>query len=279
MAENQKPKAEEAEQEQKDNATTTPSELVIRRHGKDLKIPYDRALKLVEQGLELDSVREKLEEERRSLAGDSQGYAEYQRLQALLQANPQMYEAVKLAMRDPNRVLNPPKSRDIDDDDDASIDTPKVASKPTMDPQAAVLKQKVTELEARLAQRDAKDAERDLMREVDEQLGDYSWLTGKQQAAARRSALNAIVNSSGRMTPTEAVATAASEIKELLEDKLTSKVKTHERRQELGTVPPDLGIPGLTPETKFTEADLKSGKVLSMATKALNSLSKRALGD
>lgn len=243
-----------------------PTELVLKRHGKELKVPVEKAVELAQKGLDYDKRMEDLNRQRAALGSDTEQYQNFQTLKQRLAENPKLAKAVQLALEDPDAVLSPTPRNGAQDDGLGLDDEPATSSRKTErrpPPELAELRNELTKVQATQQQMAARDADIALNARLDVELSAYPELQSRPRAlaAAKREAIRAVREQG--LAVEHAASQAAADIRELLEDSGRERV-TEARRPVAPVAGPAPGIPA-TFEAPKVDRHLKPGKLGQIA--------------
>jgi hypothetical protein len=180
-------------------AVTPPVELTLKRHGREIKVPTDKAVELAQKGFDYEVRAAELAQKEAVLKGDQVAYSEYQQLKTSIENNPKLKQAFLLAMQNPDQVIGAINHGSVASDDD-SVDVPNTQK------QANELVEQKNELETTLRS----------------ELTQYPWLVSGDgqlnragQAAFKAAVLSMAHSPEG---PSAAAAFAANEQREVIEE-------------------------------------------------------------
>lgn len=223
-----------------EQTAATPSELNLKRHGKEHKVPLDKAVDLAQKGLDYEMRLTELRQREEGLKADQRAYDEYKRLRDYLSANPAAKQAVAFAIENPDRVVEITKKRterrevDLDDDDDEPT--------PREDPRVGQLEAELASLKERLNTRDKSEAKSRVEKSIRAELESYPWLSKAERELAFKQ-----VSLQMAQTPDESLsavaAMVASDFKDAWEEKSKANLERQKRTNEFRTERPSRGLP------------------------------------
>lgn len=196
---------------------TPPVELTLKRHGKEIKVPTEKAVELAQKGLDYEVRTAELAQKEATLKGDAAAYGEYQQLKSSIERDPKLKQAFLLAMQNPDAVLSASKnqaSADGEGDEHAQS-----TQKPSGDPALAA---EFAELKSKFEKRELVEQKNQLENVLQSELSQYPWLTSPDGSlnragkAAFKTAVLSMAHSGD--APTAAAAVAANEQREVLEE-------------------------------------------------------------
>jgi hypothetical protein len=198
-------------------AVTPPVELTLKRHGREIKVPTDKAVELAQKGFDYEVRAAELAQKEAVLKGDQVAYSEYQQLKTSIENNPKLKQAFLLAMQNPDQVIGAINHGSVASDDD-SVDVPntqKQANDPAIVAELAALKSKIE-------RRELVEQKNELETTLRSELTQYPWLVSGDgqlnragQAAFKAAVLSMAHSPEG---PSAAAAFAANEQREVIEE-------------------------------------------------------------
>lgn len=236
-----------------------PTELTLKRHGKEHRVPVDKAVDLAQKGLDYESRLTELKAREESLKGDERSYNEYKRLRDYLGSNPAAKQAVAFAIENPDKVVKLTSARAESADDEVEDDEPAPRGK---DPRVEQLEAELASVKERLNTRDKSEAQARVETGIKRELESYPWLTERQKNLAfKQVALTMAQNPTESVTAVAAL--VASEFKDAWEEKAKADLTRQERNNQFRTERPSRGLPPTVGKPqKLTKEAWRDGSLL-----------------
>ncbi len=249
------------------------SEIELTVRGKTVAMPIEKVKTLAQQGLSQQQKSEALAAERRELEEKKAGYSEYQKLQAHLQANPTVAQAVQRALQDPHAVIAGVTPAGGGDEPDDDLDLPggttsRSQEQPVHNQELAQLRRELAELKAKDQERDARDATTHQDQAINAEVGEYPWLESDKVRSMARAQIAAALAADPSADLASVTAVVANDIKSVMEEAKTSRVETVPSKRRLSTERPTRAAPGITVDKPPTKEDLDNGNLLKMTKDA-----------
>lgn len=238
-------------------------DLNIKRHGKDIKVPAARVPDLVAKGFDYE---QKMAEIGRTKAQ----LAEYEAFKGKLDASPAMRDAVSRAFQNPELVLQALSTQSGtspgNDGDGAASGAAPVDQ---------TLLRQVAELDGKLRDLQAREADRTINQTVESELKTYPWVAESKAASKQvREYVAAQIQAGSREPIAALVGSAASDIAEMLQEQQTNALARAQVKQSFQTLNPNRGSPAVSPPPALNASSFRDGKLAA----ALAQRSKELLG-
>jgi hypothetical protein len=247
---------------------TPPVELTLKRHGREIKVPTEKAVELAQKGLDYEVRTAELSKKEAMLRDDAAAYGEYQQLKTSLESNAKLKQAFLMAMQNPDAVLGATQRQQesYGGDDDAGNQLAAKQANPAADPNLLV---EVANLKAKLEQREMTEAKSRIEGDVRSEITQYPWLVNsdgslnKAGQAAYKAAILTMAHSSE--TTSAAAALAANEQREILEEIQKQGLRRSDMAEMARQAPMRGGVTSATPPQNLNKKSFDDGSLRNAA--------------
>lgn len=243
---------------------TPPVELTLKRHGKELKVPTEKAVELAQKGLDYEVRTAELAKREAQLKGDEAAYNEYKQLRSSLESDPKLKQAFLRAMQDPDSVIGSKPAAGEGDDGE----TDSGAAKATQQPDRAVLAE-LAELKGKVERREIAEQRNQLETNLQNELSQYPWLVesdGSLNRAGKAAFKTAVLSMAHTSEPIPAVAaTVANEQREVIEEMQKAGLQKADAASRMRMTSMRGAQVSATPPLKLDKNSISSGEVMKLA--------------
>lgn len=249
-----------------------PAEVTLKRRGKEMNLPLDKAIDLAQQGWDYNEKLQALNDERRALEADKRGYQQYQALSGRLE-DPITARAVGLALEDPRRFLEASQGGSSGNDESeggegnggAGVDS-------GLREELAQLRAQIAELSPAVRETAQERARSQVEKSIAREAESYPFLRENRERTqyVTDKVLNRL-SLTGDLSDLQGVfAEEVDSLKSLFEKDMQGKLDRQNDRETLRTRPPQAGVNTATPAERLGKDDLMrgSGKLLDRLTRA-----------
>lgn len=241
-------------------------ELTLKRHGREIRVPTEKAVELAQKGLDYEVRTAELAKRESALKDDAAAYQEYQQLRSSLEQNSKLKQAFLAAMQNPDAVLSATqRGHDMQRGDEGGEFEAKPAT-PAADPN---LLAELAALKAKVENREVAEAKSRIEGDVRSEIAQYPWLVNgdgslnKAGQAAYKAAILTMAHSNEPISAAAAV--AANEQREILEEVQKQGLRRGDLADMARHSPMRGGITSATPAVKLDKKSFDNGDLRNAA--------------